>query len=56
VEDLAGLVNSQVSHILGLNSKNKKEHATLMRMDTRQRKWEAVMAYSDELLSKGLLG
>ena len=63
--DLAGLVNPQVRTILGLDV--QKDHATLMRLDTRQRKWEAVKAYVDELTapydaktgkngSRGLLG
>jgi hypothetical protein len=56
VADLRGLVNLQVKSVLGLNVNNEKSHATLMRLDTRQRKWEAVMAYSEELLSRGLLG
>ena len=57
-ENLAGLVNAKVTSILGLSV--KKDHATLMRLDTRKRKWQAVMDYVDELTgengSRGLLG
>ena len=56
--NLAGLVNAKVHHILGLDV--KKDHTTLMRLDTRQRKWQAVKDYVDELTgdngSRGLLG
>lgn len=57
-ENLAGLVNAQVHKILGLDV--KKDHTTLMRLDTRKRKWEAVKDYVYELTgdngSRGLLG
>ena len=56
--NLAGLVNAKVHHILGLDV--EKDHTTLMRLDTRQRKWQAVKDYVDELTgdngSRGLLG
>lgn len=56
--DLENLLNPAVSKVLGLSV--KKSHATLSRLDTRGRKWDAVTAYSDELSgetgSRGLLG
>ncbi|CAB4130962.1 hypothetical protein UFOVP276_143 [uncultured Caudovirales phage] len=58
VAGLENLVNASVHKVLGLSV--EKQHATLSRLDTRSRKWAAVMAYADELTgekgSRGLLG
>jgi len=58
VAGLENLVNASVHKVLGLSV--DKNHATLVRLDNRARKWTAVMAYADELVgekgSRGLLG